>query len=83
MSKLTRENRYELMVGVTMPHRDDSPLVRHVAVLHCRSCGSLLLAGDEDIHERLHPAPSCERAHPTMGIACCQPHAWEDQFRPA
>ena len=52
---MTRENRYEELHGVTMPHRDGSALVPHVAVLRCRSCGSLLLAGDEDIHELLHP----------------------------
>ena len=81
MSKLTRENRYEELHGVTMPRRDGGPLVLHVTVLRCLSCGSLLLTGDEDIHERLHPPVSCETAHPTMAIACRQPHAWEDQFR--
>ena len=81
MSGLTRENRYEELTGVTMPHRDGSGLVPAVQILRCRSCGSLLLAGDEGIHERLHPAPGCMEAHPTMAIACRQPHAWEDQFR--
>ena len=79
--RLIRENRYEELTGVTMPRRDGSALVPHVNGLRCRSCGSLLLAGDEDLHERLHPAVSCERAHPTMAIACREPHAWEDQFR--
>ena len=78
---MTREDRYEQLHGVTMPRRDGSPLVPHVTVLRCRSCGSLLLTGDEDIHERLHAPISCDQAHPTMSIACRQPHAWEDQFR--
>ena len=80
MERLTRENRYEPIHGVTMPRRDGSPLVKHANVLRCRSCGSLLLAGDEDIHERLHAPISCDQAHPTMSIACRQPHAWEEQF---
>ena len=82
MSRLTRENRYEELTGVTMPHRNGSGLVPAVQVLRCRSCGSLLLSGDEDIHERLHRPPLCDQVHPGMAIACRQPHAWEDQFRP-
>ena len=61
---LMRENRYEQLHGVTMPRRDGSPLVRQADVLRCRSCGSLLLSGDEDIHERLHPPVGCMRVHP-------------------
>ena len=81
MANLIRENRYEQLHGVTMPRRDGGPLVRHADVLRCRSCGSLLLSGDEDIHERLHPPVSCGTVHPTMDIACTRPHAWEEQFR--
>jgi len=88
MSELTRENRYEQLHGVTMPRRDGNPLVKHAEVLRCRSCGSLLLAGDEDIHERMHPPISCNRAHPQWGVAHISPdrekpwegHPWEDQF---
>ena len=83
----TREDRYEEITGVTMPHRDGGPLVPHVAVLRCRSCGSLLLAGDEDIHERMHPVISCRQAHPQRGRGLGQvtshaPHAWDEQFDP-
>jgi len=52
---MTREDRYEEITGVTMPRRNGGSLVPQVAVLRCRSCGSLLLTGDEDIHGRLHP----------------------------
>ena len=77
----TREDRYEPIIGVTMPRRGDGPLVPHVGVLRCRSCGSLLLEGDEDIHERLHPAPSCQQVHPQADVHHKQPHTWEEQFR--
>ena len=83
----TRENRYEELTGVTMPRREEGrPLVPHVGVLRCRSCGSLLLAGDEDIHERMHPPVSCEKAHPQRGrglghLTSHAPHAWEEQFQ--
>jgi hypothetical protein len=80
MSALTQENRYEQLIGVTMP-RHGGGLVRYPDVLRCRSCGSLLLSGDEDIHERLHPAISCDVVHPTMSILCREPHAWEEQFK--
>jgi hypothetical protein len=38
-------------------------------VMRCRSCGSLLAAGDEDLHERLHPRVTCQRACGDMGCA--------------
>ena len=79
MTALTRENRYEKIIGVTMP-RHGGGLVRHDGVLRCRSCGSLLLSGDEDIHERLHPSISCGRAHPERGVYHRRQHAWEEQF---
>jgi hypothetical protein len=71
-----------------MPRRDGSPLVGQAGVLRCRSCGSLLLAGDEDIHERLHPRISCGQAHPHWGVAHIstdkekpwEGHPWEEQF---
>ena len=83
---MTREDRYEEITGVTMPRGDGGSLVAHATVLRCRSCGSLLLAGDEDIHERLHPPISCEQAHPQRGrglghLTSHAPHAWEEQFQ--
>jgi hypothetical protein len=83
---LTREDRYEEITGVTMPRRDGGSLVPHANVLRCRSCGSLLLAGDEDIHERVHPPISCQQAHPQRGrglghLTSHAPHAWEEQFQ--
>ena len=83
MSGLTRESRYE-PAGLTATRWTEGPVISYpnpVEVLRCRSCSSLLLTGDEDIHERLHPSPDCMTVHPTMAIACRQPHAWEDQFR--
>ena len=82
----TREDRYEEITGATMPRRDGGSLVAHAAVLRCRSCGSLLLAGDEDIHERMHPSIGCGQAHPQRGrglghLTSHAPHAWEEQFQ--
>ena len=77
-----RENRYEVVgLSVCIGDVDGHPLFANT--VRCRSCGSLLLASDEDIHERLHPAATCGQVHPTMDIACMSPHAWEEQFRPA
>lgn len=50
-------------------------------VTGCLSCGAIVIAGQEDYHERLHPRIGCHRAHPTMDVACPGGHAWEEQFR--
>ncbi len=80
-AELVRENRYDPVTGVTMPRPGPGRLVSHAGVLRCRSCGSLLLSGDEGLHERLHPPASCGQAHPQYGVAHLKPHAWEEQFR--
>lgn len=53
-----------------------------VPVMRCRSCGALLLPGDEDAHERMHPPAGCDRVHPEMAAACPAGHPWEALFGP-
>jgi DNA-directed RNA polymerase subunit N (RpoN/RPB10) len=50
----------------------------------CRSCGSLVAVGSEDLHERLHPRISCQRAFGDMGCERAgtrHSHGWDEQFR--
>lgn len=79
---LTRENRYMQAPLPAVAMGDDGTGPRFTNVVRCRSCGSLLLAVDEDLHERMHPPISCGRAHPDCGVYCTHPHDWEDQFHP-
>lgn len=65
---LTRETRYERygkLVTETVVGRG----LATAEVLRCKSCGSLLAGGDEDLHERLHPHVAPDG------------HAWDEQFR--
>jgi len=70
-------DQYEPIIGVTMP-RHGGGIVQYPGVLRCCRCGSLLLEGDEDIHDRLHRPASCNQVHPTMAVHCTQPHSWEE-----
>jgi hypothetical protein len=75
---LTRENRYELVgSSVCIGDIDGQPVFANT--VRCRSCGALLLAVDEDLHERLHPRVGCMRVHATL-VHHPGGHAWEEQF---
>lgn len=86
MDALTRENRYEgkypLDVGTDIISENGHvhTVQRGIYVTHCRSCGSLVPEGSEELHERMHPRVGCMQVHAT---AVYHPggHAWEEQFR--
>jgi len=89
---LTRENRYEGRIALPAAFRPDpsAPAVdmEPFYVTLCRSCGSLVAEGSEDLHERLHPRVSCGQmgcgvVHGDLDDEVFTPagHAWEEQFR--
>lgn len=75
---LARESRYEgcwRIEPVTGTGDVASP-AHHVT--RCLSCGSLVMMGREDDHERLHPRVGCQRLG--CGVYHRNGHAWEEQF---
>jgi hypothetical protein len=87
--RLTRDNRYEGRWTIErLPGFGIMGALGGQEVTRCRSCGSMVAAGSEDLHERLHPRISCTTAYGDMGCGKMddgkhrrQGHAWEEQFR--
>lgn len=46
----------------------------------CRDCGSLVMAGYSEEHDRMHPDLSCEQVHPTFGVNHPDGHQWEEVY---
>jgi hypothetical protein len=76
---LTRENRYVRIAFAEVKTEDGS--LRHQA-LFCKSCGSVLMDGWQDSHERLHPRLRCDEMPRRLHWGKWHPegHAWEEQF---
>ncbi len=83
MEELTRRNRYEgrytLATRLENLTTGDTTAIC-VEFTKCRSCGTLVAAADQDLHERLHPRISCGAAHPLDGNYHPHGHPWEAQF---
>jgi hypothetical protein len=54
------------------------PIQGSIEFTRCRSCGSLVAVGSEDLHERLHPRLGCNQTG--CGVFHFDGHAWEEQF---
>ena len=88
-TELTRSNRYEPGYVVVEAQLPDVPYSATIPVVRCRSCGSVVFTGSEDLHERLHPRVGCQRmgCGAVHGLALLPgevfdptPHAWEEMF---
>lgn len=60
---------------------DNRYVVTEAGFLFCQDCGSLVMEGYRNEHDRLHPRAGCEVVHPeTFVIVHKGGHDWIEQF---